>query len=81
MSMYTNIPTGPALRTISRYLQDNEQQCPGVPCAALFDALSIVMRNNIFTVDDTFWHQTNGTAMGAPPLAIVGDNVLCPPQG
>jgi hypothetical protein len=66
-AMYTNIPTGPALRNLSRYLQDHEEQFPGVPQAALFDALSIVMRNYIFTFGDTFWHQTNGAAMGAPP--------------
>jgi hypothetical protein len=66
-AMYTNIPTGPALCNLSRYLQDNEEQFPGVPRAALFDALLIVMRNNIFTFGVTFWHQTNGAAMGAPP--------------
>jgi hypothetical protein len=66
-AMYTNILIGPTLHIISKYLQDNEEKCVGVPRKALFDALSIVMRNNNSTFGDTTSHQDDGAAMGAPP--------------
>ena len=63
--MYTNIPTGPALQMISQYLARNEFD--GVPVKALVAALSLVMKNNVFTFGDTTWKQRSGTAMGTPP--------------
>jgi hypothetical protein len=62
--MYTNINTDHALQIIGHYLR-NHCECPNVE--AIMQALSILMRNNIFCFGDTFWKQLTGTAMGAPP--------------
>jgi hypothetical protein len=70
-SMYTNIPTGPALQVVGQYLRAN---CDAALAEALIDALTIVMQNNIVQFGDTFWKQISGTAMGispAPPWAIL----------
>ena len=64
-SMYTNIPTDRALNFIGKYLR--KTKFPGIPIQALIEALSIVMKNNIFTFGDTTWKQKTGTAMGTPP--------------
>jgi hypothetical protein len=62
-AMYTNIKIGPCLQVINTYLKNNEERFPNVPRKALFEALSIVMRNNFFTFGDTIWHQQNGCAL------------------
>lgn len=66
-AMYTNIPTERALRLIGEYLRKNQAKFPTVPVKALIEALSIIMRNNIFQFGDTFWKQLIGAAMGTPP--------------
>ena len=66
-SMYTNIDTEKALPLIATYLCNNKERFPEVPTEALIQALEIIMRNNIFTFGDTWWHQVSGTAMGTPP--------------
>ena len=70
-SMYTNIPTEPALEVVGLYLRAH---CNSKLAEALIDALTIVMKNNIVQFGDTFWKQISGTAMGispAPPWAIL----------
>ena len=66
-SMYTNIHTGHAIIEIAQYLHQRESRFQYIPADALIEALSIVMRNNVFQFGDTFWHQKTGTAMGTPP--------------
>ena len=71
VSMYTNIPTGPALEVVGNYLT---QHCHPQLATALIEALTIVMENNIIRFGDTYWRQIAGTAMGispAPPWAIL----------
>jgi hypothetical protein len=65
VSMYTNIDTIHALKTITKYLQETTIHNINKP--ALIDALRIVMTHNVFKFGDTFWVQLSGTAMGAPP--------------
>jgi hypothetical protein len=67
VSMYTSIPTAQALREIAQYLRRNRALFPEVPIAALVDALTIVMRNNVVQFGDTHWLQLSGAAMGTPP--------------
>lgn len=71
VSMYTNIPTGPALEVVGNYLREH---CHPTLANALIEALTIVMENNIIRFGDTYWRQIAGTAMGispAPPWAIL----------
>jgi hypothetical protein len=63
-SMYTNISTDHALLQIGAYLRKHPQ-CSNA--SAIMQALSLLMRNNIFRFGDTYWKQLTGTAMGAPP--------------
>jgi hypothetical protein len=67
VSMYTSIPTAPALREIARYLRRNRALFPDVPVKALVDALTLVMKNNVVQFGDTHWLQLSGAAMGTPP--------------
>jgi hypothetical protein len=67
VSMYTNINTEAALQEIGSYLDENRDDFTEIPIDALMQALSLIMRNNIFTFGDTIWLQLSGTAMGQPP--------------
>ena len=64
--MYTNMGTGATLYRVGQFACANEKQLP-VSHEALMDALTLLMRNNVFQFGDTFWLQKVGTAMGAPP--------------
>ena len=66
-SMYTNINTGMAIIEIAQYLHQHSRRFATIPADALIEALTIVMRNNVFLFGDTHWHQLQGTAMGTPP--------------
>jgi hypothetical protein len=66
--MYTNIPTNSALTAITQKLRRfAARHNPSYPVDAVRTALSLVMRNNVFTFGDMTFLQTNGTAMGTPP--------------
>jgi hypothetical protein len=68
VSMYTNIPTNTAINVIGqklrRYASSHDSS---YPVMAVQSALSLVMRNNVFTFGDMTFKQLNGTAMGTPP--------------
>ena len=63
--MYTNIDTSSALKhffatsPFCSYLYTHLQD-------ALLQALFILMTHNLFRFGNTYWVQTNGTAMGTP---------------
>ena len=65
-SMYTNINTDRALHDIGRYLRSHSDEFPAIQPRALMEALTVVMKNNLFKFGDTYWKQDDGTAMGAP---------------
>ena len=67
VSMYTNIPTRPAMHDIAAYLRSHAAEFPTINVPALIEALRLVMLNNVFTFGDTYWLQVSGTAMGTPP--------------
>lgn len=72
-SLYTNIPTEPALEIVSEYLRENAKDY-SYNVDALVAALEIVFRNNLFRFGDLYSKQTRGTAMGkrpAPPWATI----------
>jgi hypothetical protein len=64
VSMYTNTETDHALEVIATYLRSNPE-CYNAD--AIIDGLAIVMRHCLFKFGDTYWHQIDRTAMGAPP--------------
>jgi hypothetical protein len=66
-SMYTNIDTQHALQMIRKFLRTHKDLATGPQRTAIFTALEMVMTNNLFQFGDTFWLQTNGTAMGVTP--------------
>lgn len=71
-SMYTNINTADAIRTIVDYLQQhpNMLQAIGVSLDLFTRCLRTVMNHNVFRFGDTYWVQLSGTAMGTPPAPM-----------
>ena len=65
--MYTNIDTDAALKALETFLTINTHLFPNLPVAPLVEALSLLVRHNVFQFGDTFWKQLTGTAMGSPP--------------
>jgi len=65
VSMYTNIDSTHGLYVITSWLEDYSAEIPpNFPTALFLKILRIVMTENIFQLDDTFWQQTFGTSMG-----------------
>jgi hypothetical protein len=64
-SMYTNINTKHALKTIKNYIKTTI--IVGINPDAVITALEILMKNNYFKFGDSYWQQLSGTAMGTPP--------------
>jgi len=66
-SMYTNIDTSLGLDTLKNFLHENSTRIPtSFPTNLFLQIMELVMRNNIFSFQDTYWLQTSGTAMGTP---------------
>ena len=64
-SMYTNIDTDHAIDVISLWLDSLRGQLPDrFPLDAVKEAMSLVMRNNVFEWGDCYFLQLLGTAMG-----------------
>jgi hypothetical protein len=63
-SMYTNIDITHALEVLNPYLRYS-QHCYGAD--TILRALEIIMRSCYFRFGDSYFHQEDGTAMGAPP--------------
>jgi hypothetical protein len=64
-SMYTNINNTHGIEIIGKWLIDYSNDVPeNFPSEFLLKTLNIIMSNNIFQFDNTFWLQTCGTAMG-----------------
>ena len=71
VSMYTNIDTNHGLETLKKWFQLHAHELPrGYPTEMVLQAVELVMRNNIFQFDDTFWLQLTGTAMGTSLACI-----------
>jgi len=66
ISMYTNIHTEHGIDTIAKWLDLHRSDLPKnfPPNSILVNVLKEVMTNNVFCLDDTYWHQISGTAMG-----------------
>jgi hypothetical protein len=67
VSMYTNIDTTHGLQTLKNWLNLHRADLPqGFPTDMIIAATELIMTFNVFQFDDTFWHQSTGTAMGTP---------------
>jgi hypothetical protein len=65
--MYTNIDTDTSIAAIQDFLHTNKNNPPTDFLTDIFlQIFELIMRNNIFSFDDTFWLQLSGTAMGTP---------------
>jgi hypothetical protein len=65
VSMYTNIDTPHAMDTFKQWFATFPDEIPqDFPKDLFLLVLELVMKNNIFQFDDTFWLQLHGTAMG-----------------
>ncbi len=75
VSMYTYIDTKHAMEILEKWFELHKNQLPHrFPTEMVLEATKIVMNNNIFQFDDTYWHQQTGTAMGtscACPYATI----------
>jgi hypothetical protein len=65
VSMYTNIDTLHAMDTFQQWFATYPEEIPSdFPKDLFLLVMEIVMKNNIFQFDNTFWLQLHGTAMG-----------------
>jgi hypothetical protein len=65
--MYTNIDTLTGVTSIKHFLSDNRDNLPdNFPTKLFLHILHIVMENNVFYFDNTYWLQLAEAAMGTP---------------
>jgi hypothetical protein len=71
VSMYTNIDTDHGLQTITQWLELHQNALPtDFPTETVISLLARVMKYNVFQLDDCWFHQTNGTAMGTSVACV-----------
>eukprot|EP00978_Attheya_sp_CCMP212_P003876 scaffold8263_cov35-Attheya_sp.AAC.1 len=65
ISMYTNIHPDHGLEVFEMRLDHFKPEIPdGFRRNLFLECLRLIMENNVFQFDDTFWHQLHGMAMG-----------------
>jgi hypothetical protein len=74
ISMYTNIDASHGIETIGKWLELHRSEIRNLTTDFNFDLviqlLSLVMENNVFQLDDCWFHQQNGTAMGTSVACV-----------
>ena len=71
ISMYTNIDSHTGINAFEQWFSLYSHEIPAdFPCQLFLQVLTFVMNQNIFQFDDTFWLQTQGTAMGTPAACM-----------
>ena len=72
LSMYTNIDTVHLLEVLRKWFDLHHRKLPHkYPVEMILKAIRIVMTNNVFQLDDTYWLQLTGTAMGTSVACMV----------
>ncbi|CAJ1944009.1 unnamed protein product [Cylindrotheca closterium] len=66
VAMYPSIDLEDAFLCIRNFLTTSPL-CDNVSANQILVALEIIMKRNCFRFGDTYWLQTDGTAMGTPP--------------
>jgi hypothetical protein len=71
-SMYTNIDTSHGLQVVFLWLSKHSHELPPgfPPIQAICRGIEIVMRNNVFQLNNTNWLQLQGTAMGTSVACV-----------
>jgi hypothetical protein len=70
-AMYSNIDTDTGVNAFVNLFKVYKNQIPqNFPKDLFLKVLQMVMDNNIFKFGDTFWLQTQGTAMGTPTTPL-----------
>ena len=70
-AMYTNIDTDTAIEAFSYLFDHYEAEIPtDFPKSFFLTVLEIIMKQNLFQFDNTFWLQKDGTAMGTPAACL-----------
>jgi hypothetical protein len=65
IGMYSNIDTNHGIDVLTRWLRDYRDDLPKcMPVDFIIEALTKIMRSNIFQFGDTYWKQTQGCTMG-----------------
>jgi len=72
VSMYTNMDTQHVISTVNRWLHRHSRALPSdLHIELITEAISIVMTQNVFQFDDTYWVQTCGAAMGTSVACVL----------
>jgi len=72
VSMYTNMDTQHVISTVNRWLHRHKRALPSdLHIELITEAISIVMTQNVFQFDDTYWIQTCGAAMGTSVACVL----------
>jgi hypothetical protein len=78
-ALYTNIDVNKGLLAFQNLFSTYKDSIPQTfPIEMFVSILKIIMKNNIFTFEDTFLLQLQGTAMGtpaAPPCSIITSGI------
>jgi hypothetical protein len=70
-AMYTNIDIKSGIITFEKLFDTYDNLIPkDFPRELFIKVLRTIMENNIFTFGDTYWLQTQGTAMGTPAAPL-----------
>jgi len=70
-AMYTNIDTNTGIWAFEMLFSEYSNLIPNdFPRELFLNTLRVVMENNIFKFGDTYWLQTQGTAMGTPAAPL-----------
>jgi hypothetical protein len=72
VSMYTNMDTPHVISTVRKWLLRHQRSLPSdFHIDLVTEAISIVMTQNVFQFDDTYWIQTCGAAMGTSVACVL----------
>ena len=72
VAMYTNIDTNHSLYMLQRWFELHAHELPqGFPTRMILKAINLIMHNNVFQFDDTYWLQLIGTAMGTSCACMI----------
>jgi hypothetical protein len=70
-AMYKNIDTNTGIRAFKMLFSEYRNLIPNdLPQELFLNILIIIMENHIFKFGDTYWLQTQGTAMGTPAAPL-----------